>query len=63
MIWATREACYIPSTYLSYNWEFVSFDHLSPVPPLPNLPDNHKSDLFSYEFVSFGGMIDLKYLC
>ena len=40
----------IPSTYLSYNWKFVPFDHLHPIPPPPN-SGNHKPDLFLYEFV------------
>ena len=26
---------YIPSTYLSYNWKLVCFDHLPPIPPPP----------------------------
>lgn len=27
---------YISSTYLSYIWNFVPFDCLNPIPPLPN---------------------------
>ena len=40
---------YIPSTYLSYNWKFVHFDHLHPILPAATCPANgkHKSDLFS----------------
>ena len=44
----------IPSTYLSYNWKFVPFDHLHPIPPPPRpASGNHRSDLFFYEFVNF----------
>ena len=28
---------YIPSTYFSYNWKFVPFDHIPPIPPSPAL--------------------------
>ena len=33
---------YISTTYLSYNWKFVSFDCLHPIslPPLPLASDN-----------------------
>ena len=41
---------YISSTFLSYNWKFVPFDHLSPIPPTPT-SGNHKSDLFLSLFV------------
>ena len=37
--------CYIPRTYLSYNWKFVPLDHLH---PSPFTSGNHKSDLFLY---------------
>ena len=36
---------FITNTYLPYNWKFVPFDRLPPI-PLPFLPPlNHKSDL------------------
>ena len=34
---------YIPSTYVSYNWKFASFDHLHPIlasPPRPLVTRN-----------------------
>ena len=31
-----RVVYYIPSTYLSYNWKFVPFDHLHKIPPSPS---------------------------
>ena len=38
---------YIPSTYLSYNWKFVPFDLLHPIPlNPPPTSGNHKSDFF-----------------
>ena len=41
---------HISSTYLSYNWKFVPFDHLH-----SNFPShcNHKSNLCFYEVVYF----------
>ena len=40
-----------PSTYLSHNWEFVPFDHLHPISPLPTLTSaNEKSHLLFCEF-------------
>ena len=43
---------YIPSNYLSYNWKFLSLDHLFPnLPPLTPTFDSNKSYLsFFYEF-------------
>lgn len=45
--------CYIIRTYLSYNWKFVPFDHLHPMPPTPHSPasGNHKSHLCFYEHI------------
>ena len=37
---------------LSYNWEFIHFYCLHPIPPPPTpTSGNHKSDIFFYEFV------------
>ena len=39
--------------YLSYEWKFVPFDGLHPIPPPtpPPASGNHKSDFFYSEFV------------
>ena len=43
---------YIPSTYFSYNWKFVPFDCLHPIPfPQPPASGNHKCDLFFSELI------------
>ena len=46
---------YITSLILIYhNWKLALFDYLRPIPPPPPpdlIYDNHKSDLFFYEFV------------
>ena len=58
---STTPQCYsrpmthdIPSSYLSYNWKFISFDHFPLMPPPPILPlpvsGDCKSELFFYEF-------------
>ena len=48
--WLSMHAYYIPSTYLYYNWKFVSFGYLHSI-PLISIPTptsgKHKSDLFS----------------
>ena len=45
---------YIMSLVLIYNWKFVLFDWLHPIPiPPPPTSDKYKSDLFFYEFVYF----------
>ena len=36
--------CYIPSSYLSYNWNFLPFDHFHSILPLSFISGNHKSD-------------------
>ena len=42
----------IPSAYLSYNWEFVPFNHLHPAThPFP-ISGNHEPGLFFYECLS-----------
>ena len=39
---------------MSWNWEFMPFDHFSQIPiPPPSYSGNHKSDLIFYEFVFF----------
>ena len=43
----------IPSAYFSYNWKFIPFNHLHPIPPPQPSSDNLESDLFFYEFVCF----------
>ena len=37
----------LPRTYLSYNWNFIPFDHLYPFPPLPHTPLLATTNLFS----------------
>ena len=39
---------HIPSTYLSYNWKFLPFDHLPPGPPSP-----HPLPLVTTDLISF----------
>ena len=34
-----HHACYIPTTYFTYNWEL--FDHLPPISPPPTPDDLH----------------------
>ena len=42
----------LSSIYLSYNWKFVPFEHLHPIPrPLTPTSGSHKPDLFVYEFI------------
>ena len=39
---------YTSIPYLSYNWKFVPFDQLHPIPPPTPASGNHKYDFFSY---------------
>ena len=43
---------YSPSTYLSYSWKSVLFDHLHQILPPNPTSGNHKSVLFFYEPLS-----------
>ena len=43
---------YIPSTYLSYNWKFVHFDHFPPI-LLPPVSGKGEGNLFTAS-VQFG---------
>lgn len=44
---------YIPSNYLSYNWKFLSLDHLFPIlPPVTPTFDSNKSYLSLFFFMN-----------
>ena len=47
---------YIPRTYLFYNWKFVPFDGLHPIPPPPTSP------LVPTTLISFSLSLFLKYI-
>ena len=59
---------YIPSTYLSFNWKYILFNHLQLIPPPPQLATcwppsisgNHKSDVFVWMNL-FWSVIDLQH--
>ena len=51
---------YIPSTYLSYNWKFLPFDHLHPIPPTLATSGNHKSDLHFFKIFGCIGSLLLR---
>ena len=43
---------YISSTYSPYNWKFIHFDFLSPIPPPPNSASgNNKPTSFSVSWL------------
>ena len=51
------------STYLSYNWKFVYFDHLPPIsPPInPTTSSNHKSEYIIKFVYMILNIIDLQH--
>ena len=52
-VFINHVAHYIPSTYLSYNWKFVPFDHLQNSLSPTRIYGKHKFYLFFYNLFVF----------